>query len=52
MTALVDCNIGRKVAPFMISLGFRDVHVEMEADTLFTAAVSMPSVCRSPARAP
>jgi ubiquinone/menaquinone biosynthesis C-methylase UbiE len=36
MAALVDCNIGRKVAPFMISLGFRDVHVEMETDTLFT----------------
>ncbi len=37
MTALVDCNIGRKVAPYMISLGFHDVQVEMETDTLFTA---------------
>lgn len=36
MTALVDCNIGRKVAPLMISLGFRDVNVEVETDTLFT----------------
>jgi ubiquinone/menaquinone biosynthesis C-methylase UbiE len=36
MAALVDCNIGQKVAPLMISLGFRDVSVEMEADTLFT----------------
>jgi SAM-dependent methyltransferase len=36
MSALVDVNIGRKVAPFMISLGFSDVLVEMETDTLFT----------------
>jgi ubiquinone/menaquinone biosynthesis C-methylase UbiE len=41
MTALVDCNIGRKVAPLMISLGFHDVHVEMEADTLFTVIGSI-----------
>jgi ubiquinone/menaquinone biosynthesis C-methylase UbiE len=36
MTALVDCDIGRKVAPLMISLGFRDVHVEIEVDKIFT----------------
>jgi ubiquinone/menaquinone biosynthesis C-methylase UbiE len=41
MAALVDCNIGRKVAPFMISLGFRDVNVEMETDTLFTVIGSI-----------
>jgi SAM-dependent methyltransferase len=33
---LVDVNIGRKVAPYMIALGFRDVAVEIETDTLFT----------------
>ena len=36
MTSLVDCDIGRKVAPLMISLGFRNVHVEIEADRIFT----------------
>jgi ubiquinone/menaquinone biosynthesis C-methylase UbiE len=36
MTALVDCDIGRKVASFMISLGFRDVHLEVEVDKIFT----------------
>jgi ubiquinone/menaquinone biosynthesis C-methylase UbiE len=36
MTALVDCDIGLKVAPMMISLGFRDVRVEIEADKIFT----------------
>ena len=36
MATVVDVNIGPKVAPFMIALGFRDVQVEMEADTLFT----------------
>jgi len=36
MAALVDVNIGRKVASFMLSLGFSDVQVEMETDTLFT----------------
>jgi ubiquinone/menaquinone biosynthesis C-methylase UbiE len=36
MTALVDCNIGRKVSSFMISLGFKDVHLEVEADKIFT----------------
>jgi SAM-dependent methyltransferase len=41
MAAMVDCNIGRKVAPFMISLGFHDVHVEMETDTLFTVIGSI-----------
>ena len=41
MAALVDGNIGRKVAAFMISLGFRDVSVEMETDTLFTVIGSI-----------
>lgn len=41
MAALVDCNIGRKVAPFMISLGLRDVHVAMETDSLFTVIGSI-----------
>ena len=41
MGALVDCNIGRKVAPFMIALDFRDVRVEMETDTLFTVIGSI-----------
>ena len=36
MTALVDCDIGRKVASFMISLGFRDVHLEVAVDKIFT----------------
>jgi ubiquinone/menaquinone biosynthesis C-methylase UbiE len=36
MTALVDCDIGRKVASFMISLGFGDVHLEVEVDKIFT----------------
>jgi SAM-dependent methyltransferase len=41
MAVLVDCDIGRKVAPFMISLGFQDVRVEMETDTLFTVIGSI-----------
>jgi ubiquinone/menaquinone biosynthesis C-methylase UbiE len=41
MAVVVDVNIGRKVAPFMISLGFQDVHVEIEADTLFTVIGSV-----------
>jgi ubiquinone/menaquinone biosynthesis C-methylase UbiE len=36
MTALVDCDIGLKVAPMMISLAFRDVSVDIEADKIFT----------------
>ena len=36
MKALVDCDVGRKVPSFMISLGFKDVHVEVEADKIFT----------------
>ena len=37
MTALVDCDIGRKVGSFMISLGFKDVHLEVDkADKIFT----------------
>ena len=35
MSALVDVNIGRKVAPLTISLGFSDVLVEVVTDTLF-----------------
>ncbi len=41
MDALVDCNVGRKVAPFMISLGFHDVKVDIETDTLFTVVGSI-----------
>jgi SAM-dependent methyltransferase len=41
MGALVDVNIGRKVAPIMVSLGFRDVGVEMQTDTLFTVVGSI-----------
>ena len=33
---LVDVNIGRKVPAYMIALGFRDVEVDIEMDTLFT----------------
>jgi ubiquinone/menaquinone biosynthesis C-methylase UbiE len=36
MSALVDCDIGRKVAPMMISLGLHDVKVEIETDKIFT----------------
>jgi SAM-dependent methyltransferase len=36
MAGLVDCEIGRKVAPLMISLGFGDVRVDMERDPIFT----------------
>jgi ubiquinone/menaquinone biosynthesis C-methylase UbiE len=36
MKALVDCDVGRKVPSLMISLGFKDVHVEVEADKIFT----------------
>jgi ubiquinone/menaquinone biosynthesis C-methylase UbiE len=36
MTSLVDCDIGRKVGPLMTSLGFIDVHLEVEADKIFT----------------
>jgi hypothetical protein len=36
MTSLVDCDIGRKVGSFMISLGFTDVHLEVEVDKIFT----------------
>ena len=35
MTALVDCDIGPSCI-FMISLGFRDVHLEVEVDKIFT----------------
>ena len=41
MAALVDCNIGRRVAPYMLALGFHDVRVEMETDTLFTVIGSI-----------
>ena len=33
---LVDVNIGRKVPAYMIALGFRNVQVDIEMDTLFT----------------
>jgi ubiquinone/menaquinone biosynthesis C-methylase UbiE len=46
MSTLVHVNIGRQVAPFMISLGFRDVHVEMETDTLFTVIGSIDAEMR------
>jgi SAM-dependent methyltransferase len=36
LAAVVDVNIGRKIAPLMIAIGLRDVRVEMETDTLFT----------------
>jgi ubiquinone/menaquinone biosynthesis C-methylase UbiE len=36
MTGLVDPDIGRKVAPLMLSLGYQDVRVDMEADGIFT----------------
>jgi ubiquinone/menaquinone biosynthesis C-methylase UbiE len=35
-SALVDCDIGRKVSAIMISLGLRDVKVETETDKIFT----------------
>ena len=41
MTSLVDCDIGRKVDSFMISLGFTDVHLEVEADKIFTVIGQM-----------
>ena len=41
MPALVDCDIGLKVAPMMISLGFVDVTVELEADKIFTVIGSI-----------
>ena len=46
MATLVDCDIGGKVAPFMISLGFRDVRVDIGTDTIFTksAAASDPMI--------
>jgi SAM-dependent methyltransferase len=40
-TLLVDVNIGRKVAPYMIALGFHDVEVAIETDTLFTVIGSI-----------
>jgi SAM-dependent methyltransferase len=36
MSAVIDFNIGHKVAPYMLALDFRDVAVEIEADRLFT----------------
>jgi SAM-dependent methyltransferase len=35
-SALVDCDIGRKVSAMMISLGLSDVKVETENDKIFT----------------
>jgi hypothetical protein len=43
MPELVDCDIGLKVAPTMISLGFLDVRVEIEADKIFTVIGSIDS---------
>jgi len=39
--SVVDGNIARKMAPFMLDLGFRDVQVQMETDTLFTVIGSI-----------
>ena len=36
MASIVDTNTGRKVAPYMMSLGFDDVGVEIETDHVFT----------------
>jgi ubiquinone/menaquinone biosynthesis C-methylase UbiE len=36
ISALVDCDIGRKVAAMMISINLRDVKVETETDRIFT----------------
>jgi SAM-dependent methyltransferase len=36
MALLVDVDIGRKVPAYMMALGFRNVAVEIETDTLFT----------------
>jgi hypothetical protein len=41
MATVVDVNIGRNIAPFMIALGFHDVQVQMETDTLFTVIGSI-----------
>ncbi len=41
MPVLVDCDIGLKVAPMMISLGFVEVTVELEADKIFTVIGSI-----------
>ena len=41
MATVVDVNIGRNIAPFMIALGFQDVQVQMETDTLFTVVGSI-----------
>ena len=43
ITQVIDCDIGRKVAPFMIALGFDDVNVEVEIDTLLSAIGSIDS---------
>jgi ubiquinone/menaquinone biosynthesis C-methylase UbiE len=36
MPGLVDPNVGRKIAGYMISLGFKQVAVDIEADRVFT----------------
>jgi SAM-dependent methyltransferase len=36
LSSFVDWNIGRKVAPLMMELGFKDVRIDMEEDTSFT----------------
>ena len=36
ITAIVDTNTGRKIAPYLIELGFADVNVAVETDHVFT----------------
>ena len=36
MPQFVDVGVGRRVAPALLALGFRDVAVQIETDTLFT----------------
>jgi ubiquinone/menaquinone biosynthesis C-methylase UbiE len=36
MARIVDPDIGRKVAPYMLALGFADVRVDMESDAIYT----------------
>jgi SAM-dependent methyltransferase len=36
MGAMADCEVGRKIAPYMLALGFLDVRVDIETDTIYT----------------
>jgi SAM-dependent methyltransferase len=36
MGVLADCDVGRKIAPAMLALGFLDVRVDIETDTIYT----------------